>query len=75
VVCVPDFQTVLDVACDLPFVRRPNPRGQEDHDPDERIADVQYRDALEFVVGHGASVRATVTDATCRGPRTQAINI
>jgi len=34
------FQTGLDVECDQPFVPRPNPRGQEDHDPDERIADL-----------------------------------
>jgi len=64
------FQTMLDVECDQPFVPRPNPRGQEDHDPDERIADLQYRDALEFAVGHGASVHATVTRGTCHHVRT-----
>lgn len=60
------FQTGLDVGCDQPFVPRPNPRGQEDHDPDERIADLQYRDALEFAVGHGASVHSIVDGGTCR---------
>lgn len=64
------FQTGLDVECDQPFVPRPNPRGQEDHDPDERIADLQYRDALEFAVGHGASVHSIVTDNTCRRVQT-----
>lgn len=60
------FQTGLDVECDQPFVPRPNPRGQEAHDPDECIADLQYRDALEFAVGHGASVHSVVSGGTCR---------
>jgi len=64
------FQTGLDVECDQPFVPRPNPRGQEVHDPDERIADLQYRDALEFAVGHGASVYSVITDNTCRRVQT-----
>lgn len=41
------FQTGLDVECDQPFVPRPNPRGQEIHDADERIADLQYRNGPE----------------------------
>ena len=59
------FQTHLSIECDQPFVPRLNPRGRAHHDPDERIADLQYRDVMEFAVGHGTSVRAVVADGTC----------
>lgn len=64
------FQTELTVDCDQPFVARPNPRGQEDHDADERIADLQYRDALEFAVGHGTSAHSVVDAGTCTRVKT-----
>jgi len=60
------FQTQIDVESDRPFVARPNPRGHEDHDADERIADLQYRDALEFAVGHGTSAHSVVQAGECR---------
>ena len=48
----------LHLESDRPFVPRPNLRGLLSEDRDERIADLQYRDAMEFVVGHGISAHA-----------------
>jgi hypothetical protein len=61
------FQACLAVESAESFVPRPNPRGRQDgDDPDERIADLQYRDVMEFAVGHGVSARATAVDGICR---------
>ena len=54
------FQVKLQLESDRPFVPRPNLRGLLTEDPDERIADLQYRDAMEFAVGHGTSAHANV---------------
>src|SRR5207237_1190501 len=64
------FQASLTVESDRPFVPRPNPRGHEHHDPDERIADLQYRDTMEFAVGHGTSVHGVMTGRECRAVQT-----
>jgi hypothetical protein len=58
------FQAALEVRCEQPFVQRPNLRGLESDDWDERVADLQYRDVCEFAVGHGVSTRA-VQDKRC----------
>ncbi len=55
------FQTKLEVACASGFIARPNLRGaRQEEDIDEKIGDLQYRDACEFVVGHGVSTFAHV---------------
>lgn len=59
------FQVALTVECDRPFVPRPNPRGREGDDTDERIADLQYRDVMEYAVGHGTSTRSSVSAGVC----------
>ncbi len=59
------FQVSLTVEGDRLFVPRPNPRGRDGDDPDERIADLQYRDAMEYAVGHGVSTRGVVTSGAC----------
>lgn len=59
------FQASLSVEADEPFVPRPNPRGREGDDPDERTADLQYRDVMEYAVGHGTATRAHVEDGVC----------
>ena len=64
------FQVELALQLPQGFVARPNLRGLDDDDPDERIADLQYRDAYEFSVGHGVSTRAIATGETCREVRT-----
>ena len=61
------FQASLTLDADRPLVPRPNPRGQDaGDDADERIADLQYRDVMEFAVGHGTATRATVVAGACR---------
>ncbi len=59
------FQVSLAVEGDRPFVPRPNPRGGASDEVDERIADLQYRDAWEFAVGHGTSTRSIVSGSAC----------
>jgi len=60
------FQARLSVESDAPFVPRPNPRGRrDDDDPDERIADLQYRDVMEFAVGHGVSTTCAIANGAC----------
>jgi hypothetical protein len=59
------FQVSLTIEADTAFVPRPNPRGRDANDPDERIADLQYRDVMEYAVGHGTSTRGTVTGTGC----------
>jgi hypothetical protein len=58
------FQASLTLQADRPFVPRPNPRGRTGDDTDERIADLQYRDVMEYGVGHGTSTRASVSEGT-----------
>lgn len=61
------FQVRLQLECEEPFVPRPNLRGLITDDVDERIADLQYSDAMEFAVGHGVSAHASVNaERMCR---------
>ena len=61
------FQARLTVESDVSLVPRPNPRGRQDgDDPDDRIADLQYRDVMEFAVGHGVSTTCAASDGACR---------
>ena len=65
------FQVKLQLESDTPFVARPDLRGVVSSDPDERVADLQYRDAFEYAVGHGVSARALpVKSAGCRSVET-----
>ena len=59
------FQAALSVHGDRPFVPRPNPRGEVTKDPDELIADLQYRDVFEFAVGHGIATTADMVGDVC----------
>jgi len=60
------FQAELELNCQQPFVARPNLRSLGSNDWDERVADLQYRDACEFSVGHSVSAAAIVNDGVCR---------
>jgi Helicase conserved C-terminal domain len=53
------FQTELTIACEEGFIPRANPRGQGGDEWDERVAELQYRDALEYAVGHNVSALAS----------------
>ncbi|MCA9159816.1 MAG: hypothetical protein KDA72_15885, partial [Planctomycetales bacterium] len=64
------FQAQLIVESEQSFVARPNLRSLESDDWDECVADIQYRDACEFSVGHGVSTEAIIADGQCRTVRT-----
>jgi hypothetical protein len=66
------FQAALEVRCERPFVARPDLRGLESDDWDERVADLQYRDVCEFAVGHGVATRAVADgEGACREVHTR----
>ncbi len=60
------FQVGMAVEADRPFVPRHDPRGIDRDDWDDRLADLHYRDAVEYAVGHNVSARAETTDGDCR---------
>lgn len=65
------FQAYLDIHSDRPFVPRPNLLNLASDTWDERIADLQYHDALEYAVGHSIATEAWVNAAQeCRVIRT-----
>lgn len=60
------FQAALSIHCAAGFVARPDPRGQGG-DADEQVADLQFRDACEYAVGHNVSAVARLNaDGRCR---------
>lgn len=65
------FQACLKVESRTTFVPRPNLHSLETDDWDVRVADLQYRDACEFAVGHNVSTHASVHDCDCFQIRTQ----
>lgn len=50
------FQVELELECAEGFVPRSDMSAADSNDPDEQIADLQFRDAMEYAVGHGVSV-------------------
>ncbi len=65
------FQAEIQVGGEQAFVARPNLRSLESEDWDERVADLQYRDACEYAVGHNVATEATLDDTgNCRSVRT-----
>lgn len=68
------FQTEIELRCAGEFLGRPDLRGLIDAavtDVDESIADLHYRDVLEYAVGHGVSAEAiAVIDDACGAVRT-----
>jgi hypothetical protein len=64
------FQAQLEIHADVPLVARPDLRGLASDDWDDRIADLQYRDTGEFVVGHNVATEAVLQDGNCQTVRT-----
>ncbi|MBM4320225.1 MAG: helicase, partial [Deltaproteobacteria bacterium] len=61
------FQVQLSVQAPEPFVPRPNLSGGADDDWDDQVADLQYRDAVEYAVGHNTSALAVLDlEGSCR---------
>lgn len=56
------FQARMLLKSAVPFIARPDLRGGDGgnliDEWDEQVADLQYRDAVEYVVGHGVSATA-----------------
>ncbi len=64
------FQPELVLRSETPFVARPDLHGQGSADSDERVADLQYRDVVEYAVGHNVSALALPdADGACREVR------
>jgi len=55
------FQVSLELRCEEGFVPRPNRRDEGSADWDDRTADLQFREAWEWAVGHGVSVMVPET--------------
>ena len=64
------FQASIEIQSDQPLVPRPDLRSA-DNEWDMQVADLQYRDAFEFAVGHSISTHAEVEDGSCSVVRTQ----
>jgi hypothetical protein len=67
------FQAELELCAEQGFYGRPDLRGaafQEENDPDELIADLHYRDVLEYAVGHGVAAITEEDADGCKSVRT-----
>jgi hypothetical protein len=64
------FQVQLDLECDAGFLPRPDLRSLASQDWDESVADLQYRDAGEYAVGHNVATEAVIENGACRVART-----
>jgi hypothetical protein len=65
------FQAALRVEVEPAFVARPDLRGRDGADWDDQVADLQYRSAWEYAVGHGVATRAELLpDGSCRAVET-----
>jgi len=64
------FQVQLIASSSRSFVARPNLQSYESEDWDERVADLQYRDAYEYAVGHAVSAEAKLCDGHCKEVQT-----
>ncbi len=57
------FQAQLTVRGPERFVDRPNLRGRDSADWDEKVSDLQYRAVAEHAVGHGVATQARCDEA------------
>jgi hypothetical protein len=62
------FQVQIEVKGE--FLPRPDLRSLASEDWDERVGDLQYRDAGEFAVGHNVATDAVVVEGACHLVRT-----
>ena len=64
------FQAEIEVRSERAFAPRPDLRGTQAMDWDERVADLHYADTPEYATGHGVSADWDIVDGTCRRLRT-----
>ena len=60
------FQAKIEVRSEHPFVPRPDMRGAQADDWDDRVADLHYADTPEYATGHGVSAEWQLVDHACR---------
>jgi hypothetical protein len=59
------FQAQVVLNCERSFVPRADAHALSHDDWDEKVADLQFRDAFEFAVGHGVATNAKETNGEC----------
>jgi hypothetical protein len=59
------FQSGLQLTSDGGFLGRPDPRRGNADDRDDRVADLQYAEVLEFATGHNVSCDWMANGASC----------
>ena len=64
------FQAEIEVQSEHPFVPRPDPRGAQAAEWDDRVADLHYADLPEYATGHGVSAEWEMLDGHCQVVRT-----
>ena len=64
------FQAEIEVQSEHPFVPRPDPRGAQADEWDDKVADLHYADVPEYATGHGVSAEWDILDNHCEVVRT-----
>ena len=64
------FQAEIEVQSEHPFVPRPDPRGAQADEWDDKVADLHYADVPEYATGHGVSAEWKILDGHCQVVRT-----
>ncbi len=64
------FQVSLELRHEQGLVARPNRRDEPSTDPDDRVADLQFRDCVEWAVGHGVATEPLREGERVVGART-----
>ncbi|MFO0610567.1 MAG: helicase-related protein [Polyangiales bacterium] len=64
------FQVSLELRHERGLVARPNRRDEPSDDLDDRVADLQFRDCVEWAVGHGAAAETLREGERVVGART-----
>ncbi|MCY4558099.1 MAG: helicase-related protein [Chloroflexi bacterium] len=65
------FQVDMTVEADHPLIERADVHGFDSEDWDERLADLHFRDVVEYAVGHNVSTTAQIVDGKCRRVSTE----
>ena len=60
------FQAEIEVQSEHPFVPRPDPRGAQADEWDDKVADLHYADMPEYATGHGVSAEWEMLDGHCQ---------
>ena len=69
------FQAALEIGCGPSFVPRPDLRGLQADEWDERVADLHFADTPEYATGHGISADWEIADGDCCVIRTRWIPV